>query len=186
MRKIKNLENILKKHKLFLEGHKDGKRANLSNADLCYANLRYANLRGANLSNADLRHADLRVANLLDANLKGADLKVADLRVANLKGADLRFADLRDANLRGADLRVADLRVANLRGANLKGANLDHSCFPLWGGSLDMKVDARIAHQLAYHFCRLDCDDEEYLEVKEKIKDFANKFHRASECGEIE
>lgn len=75
-----------------------------------------------------------------------------------------------------ADLRMADLRMANL----------DCSCWPLWCGSLDVKVDARIARQLAYHFCRLDCDDLDYLEARKAIASFANGFHRVDECGRIE
>lgn len=70
--------------------------------------------------------------------------------------------------------------------ADLRGADLDYSCWPLWCGSLDVKVDARIARQLAYHFCRLDCDDPEYLEVRKAITKFANGFHRVDECGRIE
>lgn len=80
----------------------------------------------------------------------------------------------------------ANLGGANLNGAYLNGANLDYSCWPLWCGSLDVKVDARIARQLAYHFCRLDCDDPEYLEVRKAITKFANGFHRVDECGRIE
>lgn len=95
-------------------------------------------------------------------------------------------ADLRGANLRRADLFRANLRGANLCRANLRGANLDYSCWPLWCGSLDVKVDARIARQLAYHFCRLDCDDPEYLEARKAIAKFANGFHRVDECGRIE
>lgn len=75
---------------------------------------------------------------------------------------------------------------ANLSRANLSRANLDYSCWPLWCGSLDVKVDARIARQLAYHFCRLDCDDPEYLEARKAITEFANGFHRVDECGRIE
>ena len=90
------------------------------------------------------------------------------------------------ANLYRADLREANLNRANLREANLHGADLDYSCWPLWCGSLDVKVDARIARQLAYHFCRLDCDDPEYLEARKAIAEFANGFHRADECGRIE
>ena len=74
---------------------------------------------------------------------------------------------------------------ANLYRADLGGADLDYSCWPLWCGSLDVKVDARIARQLAYHFCRLDCDDPEYLEARKAIAEFANKFHRVDECGRI-
>lgn len=80
----------------------------------------------------------------------------------------------------------ANLRGADLRGVNLRGADLDYSCWPLWCGSLDVKVDARIARQLAYHFCRLDCDDPEYLEARKAIAEFANGFHRVDECGRIE
>lgn len=115
-------------------------------------------------------------AYLREANLRGANLFVADLRGANLRGASLC----------GADLWGADLGGANLCGADLCGADLDYSCWPLWCGSLDVKVDARIARQLAYHFCRLDCDDPEYLEARKAIAEFANGFHRVDECGRIE
>ena len=84
-----------------------------------------------------------------------------------------------------ADLRGVNLSGAYLSGAYLSGADLDYSCWPLWCGSFDVKVDARIARQLAYHFCRLDCDDSEYLEARKAIAKFANKFHRVDECGRI-
>ena len=94
---------------------------------------------------------------------------------------DLRGADLREADLRGADLREADLREADLR-----GANLDYSCWPLWCGSLGVKVDKRIAAQIAYHFCRLDCDAPEYIQARNAILPLANQFHRVEECGVLE
>nr|DAH37240.1 MAG TPA: pentapeptide repeat protein [Caudoviricetes sp.] len=120
------------------------------------------------------------------ANLEYADLEDANLEDADLRGANLRGANLRGANLRGANLEDANLRGANLRGANLEDANLDFSCWPLWCGSLDVKVGARIAAQLAYHFCRLECDDTEYIEARNAIVDFANRFHRADECRKLE
>ena len=155
------LNEILDKHKKWLNSEDGGERANLYRADL----------RGANLSEAYLGEADLRMANLSEA-----DLRRADLRMAKLSKADLRRAKLSEA----------DLRRADLVGADLCGANLDYSCWPLWCGSLDVKVDARIARQLAYHFCRLDCDDPEYLEARKAIAEFANGFHRVDECGRIE
>ena len=69
------LNEILAKHKKWLNGEEGGERANLSSADLSSANL-----RSANLSFADLRYADLSSANLSSANLRYADLSSADLR----------------------------------------------------------------------------------------------------------
>ena len=149
------------------------------------------NLIGANLIGADLIGADLIDANLIGANLIGADLidanlSGADLSGANLNGADLSGADLRRANLSGADLRRANLSGADLRRANLSGANLDYSCYPLWCGSLHLKADKRLACQLAYHLCSMQCDDAEYIKMRNSILDFANQFHRVDECGTLE
>ena len=108
---------------------------------------------------------------ILDYDLRGADLRGADLR-----GADLSDADLSDANLRGA----------NLSDANLRGANLDYSCYPLWCGSLHLKADKRLACQLAYHLCSMQCDDADYVKMRNSILGFANQFHRVDECGELE
>ena len=97
---------------------------NLRGADLRCANLYGANLYGANLYDANLSDADLRGANLCGADLYGANLCDADLCGANLYGANLCGADLSDANLSDADLRGANLRDADLRGADLRGSNL--------------------------------------------------------------
>ena len=123
---------------------------------------------------------------LRGANLRGANLRGADLRGANLSEANLRGADLSDANLRGADLSEANLSDANLRGADLRGADLDYSCYPLWCGSLHLKADKRLACQLAYHLCSMQCDDAEYIKMRNSILGFANQFHRVDECGELE
>ena len=121
-----------------------------------------------------------------DYDLRCADLRYAELRYADLSEAILRYADLRGADLRGANLRGADLRGANLNGANLKGADLDYSCYPLWCGSLHLKADKRLACQLAYHLCSLQCDDADYIKMRNSILDFANQFHRVEECGKLE
>ena len=147
-------------------------------------------LRGADLSNANLRGADLRGADLSNANLRGADLSNANLRGADLSNANLSDADLSDADLRGADLRSAGLRGAGLRGANLndadlRGANLDYSCYPLWYGSLHLKANKRLACQLAYHLCSMQCDDADYVKMRNSILGFANQFHRVDKCGEL-
>ena len=94
------LNNILKKHTMWLDNEPGGERAYL---------------RGANLRGADLSWADLCRADLCRANLRGADLSEADLREADLIGA----------NLGGACLIGAHLSQANLIGANLYKAKLD-------------------------------------------------------------
>ena len=109
--------------------------------------------------------------------------KRADLSWADLRGADLSWADLREADLSGAHLRWADLREADLRGADLRGADIDYACWPLWCSSKGVKVDARIAMQLAAHFCVLDCDDQEYQAARAAILGFAQKSHRAADLG---
>ncbi len=58
------------------------------------ANLSSADLSWANLSSANLGSADLRWANLSSANLRWANLSWANLSSANLRWADLRWADL--------------------------------------------------------------------------------------------
>ena len=121
-----------------------------------------------------------------DAGGERANLSGANLSRANLSEAYLSRANLSEANLSGANLSRADLSEAYLSRANLIGADLDYSCWPLWCGSLDVTVDAHTARQLAYHFCRLDCDDPEYLEARKAIAKFANGFHRVDECGRIE
>jgi hypothetical protein len=100
------LNEIIAKHKLWLEGKEGGIRA-----DLRYADLRDANLRDADLRDANLRDADLLGADLSNANLRDADLRYADLRDADLRDADLRDADLRDANLLGADIIIIKLPI---------------------------------------------------------------------------
>ena len=94
-------------------------------------------------------------------------------------------ANMRDMDLRGANMQGANMRGANMRGANMRGADIDYACWPLWCGSFDVIVDARIAAQLAYHFCRLVCDDPRYIAARNAIVEFANQFHRVDECGRL-
>ena len=111
------LDDILRKHALWINNESGGERANLYQA-----NRSRADLYRANLSRANLRGADLYRADLSRANLSGADLSGADLRGANLYQANLSRANLRGANLSGAHLYQANLHEANLSGADLREA----------------------------------------------------------------
>ena len=128
-------------------------------------------------------------ASLSHEDLRGASLRYADLSHADLSGADLSDADLRGASLRHANLRYADLTGADLRGANLRYADLDYSCLPLWCGSLEAHFDDKQLIQIAYHLVKAGLQSknasEETKKELSKLIDFANKFHRVDECGEI-
>jgi hypothetical protein len=124
------LKETLRLHALWLKNEPEGKRADLSGADLRWADLSGANLSGAYLrwaylSGANLSGADLRWADLSGANLSGADLSGANLSGANLSGAYLSGANLSGAYLRWADLSGADLSGADLSGADLKNTKTD-------------------------------------------------------------
>ena len=106
------LNEILRKHEMWINREEGGIRADLSNADLSRANLHLANLHLAKLYEANLSGANLYEANLSGANLSGADLSGANLNGVDLSVADLYGADLRGANLYRADLYKADLSVA--------------------------------------------------------------------------
>lgn len=81
----------------------------------------------------------------------------------------------------GADLWKADLREADLR-----GADLGYACWPLWCGSIGVKVDKRIWYQLAYHLCAVEIDDPDCIRYRNMLLPIANQFHRAEECGVLE
>ncbi len=112
------LQQILEAHRKWLKSDgKEGKQADLTNANLQKADLFQANLQKANLGDANLQKADLLRANLQGANLERADLRETDLLSANLQGANLSRA-----NLQGTDLAAARLQGASLQGAGLRKA----------------------------------------------------------------
>lgn len=96
------LKKVLRLHGKWLRGEVGGKRADLSDTSL-----RYADLRDADLRDADLRCADLSAVNLSGANLSKADLRGADLHDADLHDANLSCADLSGANMSGVSLNYA-------------------------------------------------------------------------------
>jgi hypothetical protein len=93
-----------------------------------------------------------------------------------LTGASLTDADLTDANLIGANLTDADLTDADLDIS---------SGIPFHCGSFGIICDVRLAAQMAYHLCRLDCSDPAYLEALPALAKLANQSHLVKECGRI-
>ena len=77
------LEEILKQHKLWLNGEDGGVNANLRDVDLIGANLRDADLSGANLRDTDLRGANLDFSQL-NLSCKGLNFKIDERIVKQL------------------------------------------------------------------------------------------------------
>lgn len=109
---------------------------------------------------------------------------------ADLSAADLRGTNQRESDLSAVNLRESDLSGSDLRGADLRGADLDYSVWPLWCGSLDVKIDKRIFCQLLYHALRAGAsvEDEEVQALLNNpdVLKLANQFHRVEECGKLE
>lgn len=114
------LDKVLEKHRLWLEGKVGGERAYLEGA-----NLGRANLDGACLARANFERANLKGVSFVGTNLMKANLEGANLIMANLEGANLIGAGLEGANLSGASLIGANLAKTNLLGAILTRTKLD-------------------------------------------------------------
>lgn len=147
---ICKINEILKKHKIWLTSNgKNGcqieldadlsyskivgadlRCASLDDSNLTNAKLSYTNLKGAELGFCNLEWAELCYTNLESVNLSFSNLKNADLRYANLSHANLYRAVLQSANLRGADLRYADLSETDLRDVDLSQPNLNRTILP--------------------------------------------------------
>lgn len=163
----KELDEVLRLHKMWLNGKEGGQRAIL----------RERNLSGCNLSGFDLNGCDLSDCNLSTCDFMGCDLTTCDFR----RSVMIR-CDLSNCNLSGCDLS----------GCDLYGADLDYSCLPLWCGSLTAHFDDRQLKQIAYHLVRAGLHSKNASEETKRILSnpdlvaFANGFHRVDECGRIE
>lgn len=132
-----HLNEILEKHKLWLEGKEGGRQANLKNVKLNQKDLSEVNLRGAIFFGADIRECQFKMSDLSGADFAGAFFGFNSIKYSNLTGAnftnasliysDLGFSDLSNANLVNADLRFADLDYAILKNTQLVLAKLAYT-----------------------------------------------------------
>jgi uncharacterized protein YjbI with pentapeptide repeats len=98
--------------------------ANLTGADLSFAELPNADFSGAVLANADLYAANVREARFVKANLTDAQLVKIDLFQGSLEKANLQRTNLSDSNLYGVELLGCDLEGVRTERANLKMTKL--------------------------------------------------------------
>lgn len=149
----------MEEHAKWLKDHKEGKRADLRDADLGEMDLTgmdfsYADMTGVSLSDSDLTGANLSYANLwkaflFNANLTrtildetvllGADFREAVLdeckgekaqfSFAQMGNCDIKNACLKKASFLGADLYNCDFTGSDLEEAGFAGADFDYSTF---------------------------------------------------------
>ena len=153
--------------------------------DMSYVDLSRTDLEGINFEGFNLTRAYL-----VEASLKEANFRFADISYANLRGANCKKADFSGAKCEGADFSEADFLGANCEGTDFSGANFDFSCWPLWCGSLGVRIGKRLFCQLLYHTIQAgqSVNDPEIKKIceMESVLNIANQFHRVEECGKIE
>lgn len=121
----RELDDIIRKHTVFLKGVRGGARAILKFKDISGLNF-----QGADLSNADFTGSLLLDTILAHGTFKGSCFFACDLRNANLEKGDFSRADFRGAclagvNLNGAVLEKADFREGKIMERDTKGVLKD-------------------------------------------------------------
>lgn len=106
----RELDDVIKKHNIFLKGIRGGARAVLKFKDLSHLDF-----HGSNVSQGDFTGSLLNSANLAHGTFKGVSFFACDMRNANLEHADFSRADFRGAYVAGANLTGADMKSADLR-----------------------------------------------------------------------
>jgi uncharacterized protein YjbI with pentapeptide repeats len=117
----RQLNAIIAKHKLYLDGIDINVRAvfrgiNLSGLDMTNQDLRYAHFDGAEMLGTDLRGADLSFASFQNALLLCVDLSHAILRCTDFAGAQII-----ESEMMHCDCSSAFLQDTRLDGTNLLG-----------------------------------------------------------------
>jgi uncharacterized protein YjbI with pentapeptide repeats len=117
----RQLNAIIAKHKLYLDGIDVNARAvfrgiNLSGLDMKNDDLRYAHFDGVEMLGTDLRGADLSFASFQNALLLCVDLSHATLRCTDFTGAQII-----ESEMMHCDCSSAFLHDTRLDGTNLLG-----------------------------------------------------------------
>lgn len=116
----KDLDEVIKLHKDFVEGRRGGNRAILKFLDLSALDFLSADLSQADFTGSKLINADLSMGTFESSCFFACDLRNANLEGASFARADFRGASVAGANLTGADLNSADMREGKImeRGQN--------------------------------------------------------------------
>lgn len=131
-----HIEEIKTQHKMWLEDHETGKRADFSGRKLDLVDFNNASLRDAIFSGADITsssfvNADLRGAIFTGATCYSADFSQANMLGAKVDKAKFHNAIFREAELINADLSFSDFLCCKFENAIMLGAKTEKTVFPL-------------------------------------------------------
>ena len=117
MKKItqKELNEIIKKHQMWLNDENGGERARFNDMNLNGLDLSNSNLEAAYFCGTDLVHSNLENCNLKSCQMCYADLSYANLKNANIQYADLSSCILINTNLENCNLYQTTLDVRSLQ-----------------------------------------------------------------------
>ncbi|MDE1150928.1 MAG: pentapeptide repeat-containing protein [Micavibrio sp.] len=104
------LNEIIRKHQMFLTAKPGGARAVIRDRDLTDLSFIGQNLSQSDFTGCIMRDADMSGANFESATLFGCDLRGATINNTRLVRADMRGAEITAADLAKADMSGADLR----------------------------------------------------------------------------
>jgi hypothetical protein len=121
------LDEIVERHKLWLEHKEGGARADFSGKDI-----RYVDLSGKNLWGAYFRETILIGVNFNGANLGYTDFRRAYIESTDFIGTCLGYADFRHAHFNRVDFSGASCGFMDLRGAGTSGTHLIAIKLPVW------------------------------------------------------
>ena len=151
------LNEILRKHKLWLDDADGGERADMQDADM------------------------------QGAKMRGAKMQYANMQYANMRGADMQYADMQGANMRGANMRGANMQDADMRGANIDYSCWPLWCGSLKAHVDDRIAIQLLYHALSVvqHSPYVSENIKRTL-LTPDVVEVANRFHRVDECGELD
>lgn len=130
------IDAMLQKHELWLKsGHKDGERADFSNAIIQGYNFSGKALMWATFYNAHLYHCSFAKTVLNDVYFTAAEIVRSDFSESKLDGADFSWSCIKGCSFKDCE----HLTVKNLKRTNLAGSILPDSIS--FDGSLDYAND---------------------------------------------
>ena len=151
------LNEILRKHKLWLDDADGGERADMQDADM----------QGTDMQDADMQDADMQ-----GAKMQGANMQYANMQVANMRGANMRGAKMQGADMQGADI---DYSCWPLWCGSLKAHVDDRIAIQLLYHALSVvQHSPYVSENIKRTLLTPD------------VVEVANRFHRVDECGELD